>query len=63
MKVGPCQRSLGGKRDRFKACCKQEVRLVTVHSKRPGKLFDRRTGKAEFKSSIGADFLNWDITR
>ena len=41
----------------------QKPRLVTVHSKRRGKLFNRRTGKAEFKFSIGADFLNWDITR
>jgi hypothetical protein len=39
------------------------TRLVIVHSKRQGKLFDRRTGKAEFKFSIGADFLNQDITR
>jgi hypothetical protein len=37
-------------------------RLVTVRSKRRGKLFDRRTGKSEFKFSIGADFLNWDVT-
>jgi hypothetical protein len=39
-----------------------QSRLVTVHSKR-GKLFNRRTGKAEFKFSIGADFLNQDVTR
>ena len=38
------------------------VRLVTVRSKRRGKLFDRRTGKSEFKFSIGADFLNRDVT-
>jgi hypothetical protein len=38
------------------------LRLVTVHSKRQGKLFDRRTGKSEFKFSIGVDFLNQDIT-
>jgi len=37
-------------------------RLVTVHSRRRGKLFDRRTGKSEFKFSIGADFLNRDVT-
>ena len=37
-------------------------RLVTVRSKRRGKLFDRRTGKSEFKFSIGADFLNRDVT-
>jgi len=40
-----------------------ESRLVTVCSKRWGKLFDRRIGKAEFKFSIGADFLNRDIMR
>ena len=38
------------------------VRLVTVRSKRRGKLFDGRTGKSEFKFSIGADFLNRDVT-
>ena len=37
---------------------RRKSRLVTVRSKRRGKLFDRRTGKAEFKFSIGADFLN-----
>jgi len=39
------------------------LRLVTVHSKRWGKLFNRRTGKADFKFSIGTDFLNWDAMR
>ena len=41
--------------------CTGGTRLVTVRSK--GKLFDRRTGKAEFKFSIGADYLNRDVTR
>ena len=38
-----------------------QARLVTIHSKRRGKLFNRRTGKSEFKFSIGADFLNRDV--